>query len=141
MSASFLSMAHDAPIGFVDRLSFLAYFNSVYTQADTYTLRGATASVVPSNARASQFYYTQNVAGAELQMNTDTLLFGARNIFTSGLSFAYTTTTRPRDRWAIAAYLRALQLSQHASAADIPTEERQKLSKAPTTAGAAGQHK
>ena len=34
-------------------------------------------------------------------MNTDTLLFGARNNFTYGLSFAYTTTTRPRDRWQI----------------------------------------
>jgi mono/diheme cytochrome c family protein len=48
----------------------------------------------------------------------------------------------PRDRWAIAAYLRALQLSQHATAADIPAEERQKLSQAPAPAsGAAGQHK
>ncbi|MPZ31374.1 MAG: TonB-dependent hemoglobin/transferrin/lactoferrin family receptor [Rhodospirillales bacterium] len=92
---------HDAPIGFVDRIDFLAYFNSVYTQADTYQLRGTTTGVIPTNARTSQFYYTQNVAGAELQMNTDTLLFGARNIFTYGLSFAYTTTTRPRDRWQI----------------------------------------
>ena len=92
---------HDAPIGFVDRIDFMAYFNSVYTQADTYQLRGAFNGAIPTNARTSQFYYTQNVAGAELQMNTDTLLFGARNIFTYGLSFAYTTTTRPRDRWAI----------------------------------------
>ena len=91
---------HDAPIGFVDRIDFLAYFNSVYTQADTYQLRGAFNGVIPTNCRTSQFYYTQNIAGAELQMNTDTLLFGARNIFTYGLSFAYTTTTRPRDRWA-----------------------------------------
>jgi len=33
----------------------------------------------------------------------------------------------PEDRWAIAAYVRALQLSQHASLADVPTEQRQKL--------------
>ena len=92
---------HDAPIGFIDRIDFLAYFNSVYTQADTYQLRGAFNGAIPTNARTSQFYYTQNVAGAELQMNTDTMLFGARNIFTYGLSFAYTTTTRPRDRWQI----------------------------------------
>jgi mono/diheme cytochrome c family protein len=32
----------------------------------------------------------------------------------------YRTVISPRDRWAIVAYIRALQLSQHASAADIP---------------------
>ena len=54
----------------------------------------------------------------------------------------YRAQVSPRDRWAIAAYLRALQLSQHASAADIPAEERQKLSQAPApAAGAPGQHK
>lgn len=89
---------HNAPIGFVDRLSFLAYFNSVYTQADTYTLRGGTTSVVPSNARTSQFYYTQNVTGAELQMHTDREIGGLDNFFTYGASFSWTTTTRPRNR-------------------------------------------
>lgn len=92
---------HDAPIGFIDRVDFLTYFNSVYTQADTYQLRGAFNGVIPTNGRTSQFWYTQNVAGAELQMNTDAQLFGLRNIFTYGLSFAYTTTTRPRNRWHI----------------------------------------
>ena len=29
-----------------------------------------------------------------------------------------------RDRWAIAAYIRALQLSEHATIADVPTRER-----------------
>jgi mono/diheme cytochrome c family protein len=33
----------------------------------------------------------------------------------------------PEDRWAIAAYIRALQLSQHASLVDLPPEQRQKL--------------
>lgn len=32
-----------------------------------------------------------------------------------------------RDRWAIIAYTRALQLSQHATLADVPPEERKKL--------------
>ena len=40
----------------------------------------------------------------------------------------YRAQIAPRDRWAIAAYVRALQLSQHAAAADVPQEERQKLS-------------
>jgi len=29
-----------------------------------------------------------------------------------------------RDRWAIAAYIRALQLSEHATIADVPASER-----------------
>jgi mono/diheme cytochrome c family protein len=54
----------------------------------------------------------------------------------------YRAQVSPRDRWAIAAYVRALQLSQHASAADIPEEEKQKLSQPkPTEGAAAGEHK
>jgi mono/diheme cytochrome c family protein len=33
----------------------------------------------------------------------------------------------PQDRWAIAAYIRALQLSQNATVADVPVEDRAKL--------------
>ena len=33
------------------------------------------------------------------------------------------------DRWAIAAYIRALQLSEHATLADVPAAEREKLEK------------
>ena len=39
----------------------------------------------------------------------------------------YATQVAPADRWAIAAYIRALQLSQNATLADVPPEERQKL--------------
>jgi len=39
----------------------------------------------------------------------------------------YKAQIAPRDRWAIAAYVRALQLSQHAAVADIPAEDRAKL--------------
>ena len=53
----------------------------------------------------------------------------------------YRAQVAPRDRWAIAAYVRALQLSQHASAADIPAEERQKLASPAAAPGAAGEHK
>jgi mono/diheme cytochrome c family protein len=34
---------------------------------------------------------------------------------------------RPRDRWAIVSYIRALQLSQHATLEDVPPEYRQSL--------------
>jgi mono/diheme cytochrome c family protein len=52
----------------------------------------------------------------------------------------YRAQIAPRDRWAIAAYVRALQLSQHAAAAELSQDERQKLSQ-PAAAPAAGEHK
>jgi hypothetical protein len=39
----------------------------------------------------------------------------------------YATQIPPRDRWAVAAYIRALQLSQHATLADVPADVRQRL--------------
>lgn len=39
----------------------------------------------------------------------------------------YARQVAPEDRWAIAAYIRALQLSQHAPIAQLPPEERRKL--------------
>ena len=39
----------------------------------------------------------------------------------------YSAQVPPRDRWAIIAYIRALQLSQHAALADVPTERRRDL--------------
>ncbi|HKR63242.1 MAG TPA: cytochrome c [Thermoanaerobaculia bacterium] len=39
----------------------------------------------------------------------------------------YGTMIPPRDRWAIVAYIRALQLSQNATIADVPASEQAKL--------------
>jgi mono/diheme cytochrome c family protein len=39
----------------------------------------------------------------------------------------YAGQIRPDDRWAIVAYIRALQLSEHAVVDDVPPEERQKI--------------
>ena len=44
-----------------------------------------------------------------------------------GVMYSYATRVTPEDRWAIAAYIRALQLSQHASPADVPTNELAQL--------------
>jgi mono/diheme cytochrome c family protein len=41
----------------------------------------------------------------------------------------YAAQVKPADRWAIAAYIRVLQLSQHASEADVPPSDRDKLNK------------
>jgi mono/diheme cytochrome c family protein len=50
----------------------------------------------------------------------------------------YAQQIPPADRWAIAAYVKALQLSQHAALADLTAEERAKLeneSREPKQAG------
>jgi Cytochrome C oxidase, cbb3-type, subunit III len=39
----------------------------------------------------------------------------------------YVQQIQPEDRWAIVAYIRALQLSQHATLADVPEDQRQQL--------------
>jgi hypothetical protein len=44
-----------------------------------------------------------------------------------GTMYSYAARVPPRDRWAIAAYIRVLQLSQHAEVADLPEEDRRKL--------------
>jgi mono/diheme cytochrome c family protein len=41
----------------------------------------------------------------------------------------YAAQIRPADRWAIAAYIRALQLSAHATLADVPVAEREQLNR------------
>jgi mono/diheme cytochrome c family protein len=44
-----------------------------------------------------------------------------------GLMFDYAARVRARDRWAVAAYIQALQLSQAASIDDLPENERARL--------------
>lgn len=44
-----------------------------------------------------------------------------------GAMYGYADRIRPRDRWAIVAYIRALQLSRHAALSDVPAEERSQL--------------
>lgn len=46
-----------------------------------------------------------------------------------GVMPGYAEQVAPEDRWAIAAYIRALQLSRQARLADVPAAERQKLQK------------
>ena len=41
----------------------------------------------------------------------------------------YATQIPPADRWAIVAYVRALQLSEHATMADVPADKRSELNR------------
>jgi hypothetical protein len=45
-----------------------------------------------------------------------------------GQMYSYSAQIPPRDRWAIVAYIRALQLSRNAHATDLSAEAREKLS-------------
>jgi mono/diheme cytochrome c family protein len=60
-----------------------------------------------------------------------------------GVMPSYAAQVPPEDRWAIIAYIRALQLAQNARLADLPPGERAKLEaelrQAPPTGGVPGQ--
>jgi mono/diheme cytochrome c family protein len=44
-----------------------------------------------------------------------------------GVMYSYAARVPPADRWAIAAYIQALQLSQHAELSALPETDRRKL--------------
>ena len=48
-----------------------------------------------------------------------------------GAMYSFADRVRPPDRWAIVAYIRALQLSQHAAPDDVPADRRAALEAAP----------
>lgn len=54
-----------------------------------------------------------------------------------GAMYSYSAQIPPRDRWAIIAYVRALQLSRNAKASDLPESLRSKISSAATDNGGA----
>jgi mono/diheme cytochrome c family protein len=57
-----------------------------------------------------------------------------------GVMYSYADRVAPDDRWAIVAYIRALQLSQHAALAQLPPGLRARLPTAPANA-ASGAHR
>jgi hypothetical protein len=62
------------------------------------------------------------------------------DVMTSGFGAMpdYRAQVSVADRWAIAAYVKALQLSQHAAVADVPAERRGELDRQPSAAGPGG---
>jgi len=53
----------------------------------------------------------------------------------------YSAQIEPIDRWRIIAYIRALQLSQSATVADVPPDKRGELNKKPEPQEGEGAHK
>ena len=58
-----------------------------------------------------------------------------------GAMYGYSAQIPPRDRWAIIAYVRALQLSRNAKVADLPTELREKLNQSGSSSSEPGGEK
>ena len=58
-----------------------------------------------------------------------------------GQMMGYGAQIPPRDRWAIIAYIRALQLSRNAIVADLPAELREKLQVGGTAKQSSGEKK
>jgi mono/diheme cytochrome c family protein len=57
------------------------------------------------------------------------------DVITNGLGAMpdYASQVEVSDRWAIAAYVKALQLSQHAPLSDVPAEQREDLDRVPAS--------
>jgi hypothetical protein len=54
-----------------------------------------------------------------------------------GAMYSYSERIPPNDRWAIIAYVRALQLSRNAKTSDLPESLRQKLVSSAESSGGA----
>lgn len=63
-------------------------------------------------------YHTDRLRQASVQHFYDVITNGY------GVMYSYANRVQPADRWAIAAYIRALQRSQDSQIADVPANER-----------------
>jgi mono/diheme cytochrome c family protein len=63
------------------------------------------------------------------------------DVMTNGFAVmpSYATQIPPADRWAIVAYVRALQLSQGARLAELPAQDRDAVAKAQDTPATAAE--
>ena len=66
-------------------------------------------------------YFDDNLIKAPNQHFYDVITNG------HGAMFPYAARVEPADRWAIVAYIRALQASENARLADVPSDKRQSL--------------
>jgi len=87
--------------------------------------------VVQRGFRAPPSYHEDRLRNAPVGYFFDVMTngFGAMQDYASQVPVA--------DRWAIAAYIRALQLSQRATVADVPANRRAELDRPATVPGAA----
>lgn len=84
---------------------------------------GGNGIVVARGFPAPPSYHIQRLRDAPVGHFFDVMTRGY------GVMFSYAQRVSPEDRWAIAGYIRALQLSQHAALADVSTNEIQRLTR------------
>jgi mono/diheme cytochrome c family protein len=77
--------------------------------------------IVQRGFPAPPSYHTERLRTAPLGHFYDVITNGY------GVMYSYAARVEPPDRWAIAAYVRALQLAQNARLDDVPTAERPTL--------------
>jgi mono/diheme cytochrome c family protein len=70
-------------------------------------------------------YHDERLRKADDQYLFDVITSG------HGAMFSYASRVPPADRWAIVSYIRALQLSRHASIDDVPPDQRAQLTGTP----------
>jgi len=66
-------------------------------------------------------YHTERLRTAPVGHFFDVITHGY------GVMYPYASRVEPEDRWAIAAYIRALQLSRDAKISDVPSDDRAQL--------------
>jgi hypothetical protein len=76
--------------------------------------------IVQRGFPAPPSYHSARLRSADTQYFFDVITNGY------GAMYSYAARIEPRDRWAIVAYIRALQQSQHTDVANVP-ELRSKL--------------
>lgn len=80
-----------------------------------------TGMVVQRGMPRPTSYHDDRLRTAEDQYFFDVITNG------HGAMYSYAARVPPADRWAIVAYIRALQLSRQASLDDVPADERARL--------------
>jgi hypothetical protein len=77
--------------------------------------------VVQRGFPAPPSYHTDSVRVLPVGFYVDVMTKGF------GRMYPFSARIHPRDRWAIAAYIRALQMSQHAVVAELPEDQRRRI--------------
>ena len=95
-------------------------FNIYCSPCHDYTGSGK-GMIVQRGFPAPPSYHTDRLRNAPAGHFFDVMTNG------HGAMFSYASRVSTNDRWAIVAYIRALQLSQHATIDDVPASERQQL--------------
>jgi Cytochrome C oxidase, cbb3-type, subunit III len=95
-------------------------FNIVCTPCHDYTGSGH-GMIVQRGFQAPPSYHIERLRNAPVGHFFDVMTNGY------GAMYSYANRVTPDDRWRIAAYIRVLQLSQHATLNDVPADQRGQL--------------